>query len=196
MSRPLPRPASPRTSLRVIPVPRCEPPFDDERDHRSGTTGGGSRHGLAPTQGSLALSFTLPSGLPAVPEAPGIHDDDVDFGPQRTSSRGLPDPRSWATLLSQAVVEVVSGHRPRQQLVRWTTAAVYSEVGRRSRPPATTRALPRHQRAVVRSVHVCEPTDGVAEACALVVEHQRAWALALRMEALDGRWRCTELQFV
>jgi hypothetical protein len=44
-------------------------------------------------------------------------------------------------------------------------------------------------------VHVSEPADGVAEACAVVDTGPRRRAIALRLEGLDGRWRCTQLQF-
>jgi hypothetical protein len=54
--------------LRCLPVPDCEPPYDDE-------IGRDAPEAAPPTamdavQGTLALSFTLPSGVPAVPEAP------------------------------------------------------------------------------------------------------------------------------
>ena len=49
-------------------------------------------------------------------------------------------------------------------------------------------------RASVRSVHVCEPTDGVAELAAVVRRGSRMAAIALRLEGVDGRWQCTALQ--
>ena len=45
----------------------------------------------------------------------------------------------------------------------------------------------------VRSVHVQQRPDGVAEVCATVHRGQRMAALALRLEGRDGRWCCTEL---
>ncbi len=50
-----------------------------------------------------------------------------------------------------------------------------------------------HRRTVVRSVHVSEPTPGVAEVCALVWNGQRARAIALRLQGRHGRWQCTSL---
>jgi hypothetical protein len=38
-------------------------------------------------------------------------------------------------------------------------------------------------------VRVCIPAEGVAEASAVVDEGARTRALALRLEADDGRWR-------
>ena len=45
----------------------------------------------------------------------------------------------------------------------------------------------------VLSVHVQDRPDGVAEVCATVRDGERARALALRLEALHGRWTCTLL---
>jgi hypothetical protein len=190
-----------RTSLRVVPAPRHEPPYDDERRPEQRSRGGTSPPGGAPpgVQGSLALSFTLPSGVPAVPETPSLRpvdEDEPDFGPQRTPSAALPDPRSWATLLSQAVVEVLAGHRPVGQLVRWTTSPVYQQLAGLSVDARGARPARRQARAVVRSVHVCEPVDGIAEACAHVAERSRSWALVLRLEGVDHKWRCTVLDLV
>jgi len=50
------------------------------------------------------------------------------------------------------------------------------------------------QPAVVRSVRVCEPADGVAELSAVVQAGARFRAIAARLEGLDGRWRCVRLQ--
>ncbi len=47
--------------------------------------------------------------------------------------------------------------------------------------------------AIVRRVRVCEPADGIVEACAVVVSHGRVRALAIRLEGLDGRWLVTAL---
>jgi len=49
-------------------------------------------------------------------------------------------------------------------------------------------------RGVVRSLHVSEPADGVAEVAASVRRGPRCTALALRLEGLDGRWQCTALE--
>ena len=49
------------------------------------------------------------------------------------------------------------------------------------------------RRAVVRRVRICEPADGVVEACVVVVHHDRVRAMAMRMTGLDGRWIVTDL---
>ena len=207
----------PASSLRLLPLPAWDPPYDDESAApRLGSLRAEVRRRPDQTavQGTLALAFSLPSGVPAVPElaaplgeppvptglrlvpgTPAAEDvlDEVEFGPQPTPRAALPEPRPWAARLVQAVVEVVGGERPPSQLVRWTTLEVYDEVTARivstGRRGATATARP-----VVRSVHVTEPAEGVAEVAALVRRGLRCTAVALRLEGLDGRWQCTALE--
>ena len=199
--------------LRRLPLPAWDPPYDDELDPPTvlRRAGAGGVPGAA-VQGTLALAFVLPNGVPAVPEVPaaltepqphpdlhlvGAPDaaealDEVEFGPQPTPRAALPEPRHWAGRFVQAVVEVLGGDRPASQLVRWTSTEVYDDVACRVPPggPAGSAVA----RAVVRSVHVTEPADGVAEVTALVRRGLRCTAVALRLEGMDGRWQCTALE--
>jgi hypothetical protein len=86
--------------------------------------------------------------------------------------------------------EVVAGQRACTQLLRWTTTGVYEQV-RRERMPSSTSAGGQRRRPQVRTVHVCEPADGVAEVSAVVTGQRRTHAIALRLEGHDGRWRVT-----
>ncbi len=197
--------------VRRLPAPACEPPYDDEVGDAGGRndSGGGWRGTSRPSttdavQGTLALAFVLPTGVPSTPQAPaGLHLvpplrpdaeadlDAVEFGPQPTSRSDLPEPRGWSGRFAQAVVEVLEGDRPVAQLVRWTSTDVYDEVACRVLDPGTGAAGPR---AVVRSVHVTEPADGIAEVAAMVRRGTRTTAVALRLEGLDGRWQCTAIE--
>lgn len=206
---------SPPLALRRVPAPQCEPPFDDSSASEEFPVGA--------VQGTLALSFDLPSGVPAVPQlpetftrqlrlvpalptAPGTgrrpatrasasHDLE-EFGPRQTPRTLLCEPKPWAGRLVQAIVEVVSGVRPAAQLLRWTTTEVYDAIRSHGlAKQAANSQAGRRRAAVVRSVHVSEPDDGVAEVCAVVHEGARCRAIALRLEGLDGRWQCTALQF-
>jgi hypothetical protein len=207
-------------SLRRLPVRDVQPPFDDEL---AGDTSTG-RSGASPHQGALKLAFTLASGVPAVPEgaAHAWHRDDVpgpalrlvppiaersrrrsaedllqdEFGPRQTPRALLPDPTPWAGRLVQAVVEAMAGVRPVSQLIRWTTTEVYEGIQNRAIRAMHERRgpTPRRLAEVVRSVHVSEPVDGVAEVCAIVQQGPRCRAIALRLEGADGRWKCTVLQ--
>ena len=82
--------------------------------------------------------------------------------------------------------------RPLPQLQRETSVALYSDLERvLSARPRTAGLRPSSRD--VRSVHVQERPDGTAEVCATVRFGQRFGALALRMEEIQGRWRCTAL---
>ncbi|HEU4542951.1 MAG TPA: Rv3235 family protein [Jiangellaceae bacterium] len=194
-----------RATIRRLPCPVSDPPFDDEIGIPPGT------RPVPPTQGALALAFMLPSGVPAEPEPPAtlrlVDDptgwtgapDELDpfvaeFTARRpTSGEALPEPRRWSARLAQAIVETLSGHRPVQQLLKWTDDAVYSSITSRlaSRPRTTPGARP-----TLRSIRVCTPTDGVAEASAVIQTGNRCRAIAMRLEGLDGQWRCTALEIV
>ncbi len=120
-------------------------------------------------------------------------DDDDDFGPQPTCTSALPDPHPLVSRLAQAVIEVVSGQRPPAQLIRHLAPTVYSVVARRALVAARRQQPGARRAAVVRRVRLCEPTDGVVEACAVVVAHGRVRAMAMRLEGIDGRWVVTAI---
>jgi len=161
----------------------------------------GAASAQPPLQGALALDFPLPSGLPAVPRAPELsvvvgrpHSPGaVDTGAQCP----VPAARDWAGRFVQAVVEVIAGDRPLQQLIRWTDARVYSDLSRRVRILGlTTSAASRHrtERSHVRSVHIYQPHPDAAEVSAHVRHGARSRAVAARLEAERGRWTCTALR--
>ena len=186
--------------LRLVPTPHWEPPY--ENSDRVPAPAADD-----PVQGTLALTFLLPSGLPALPSTPSLRlvgpalrssDDDSLFDAQPTSSAHLPDARFWAGRLTQAILEVEAGVRPVSQLRRWTSDAVYAQLRRQSnrRRIVALRETDRRRTPglAVRSVRVCEPDDGIAEVCAVVHDGRRPRALAMRLEGTDGRWRCTVIE--
>lgn len=122
--------------------------------------------------------------------------------PGRTNLRLVtgdePDLHGFATRFAQAVVEVIGGDRGVHQMMRWTTVEVYEDLQRRS--ATLQRTIPgdqrrRRLRAQVRSVHLSRPADDVAEICIRVRHGQRSRAIAARIECIEGRWRCTVLEF-
>lgn len=119
--------------------------------------------------------------------------DEDDFGPQPTRRALLPDPAPLVPRLAQTVIEVVSGQRPAPQLIRHTAPSVYSVLARQSMVAGRRRTPGAQRSPLVRRVRLCEPADGVVEACAVVVSHGRVRALAMRLEGLDGRWVVTAL---
>jgi hypothetical protein len=174
----------PSDRLRLRPVPRIDGPYDDELPEPAATV-----------RGSLALAFPAPTrpGVPLrlVPPADGQSATADTTGPTRRDA--LPDPRPWTGRLAQAVAEVLAGARPAAQLSRVATLDVLRLLERSSGRLGARRDAPT-RRPVVSSVHVSEPTDGVAEVCAVVDTGPRRRALAMRLEGADGRWRCTALQ--
>jgi hypothetical protein len=208
-----------RTTVRQVPLPVAEPPYDDEfalsRQDHFGQQPREHSHRRA-TQEALALAYVLPGGIPAVPEpvvplrlvgvagpgAPGEDDNGdgdraereiTEFAArQPTRSAELPDPRRWAARLAQGIVEALHGHRPLQQLLRWTDEPVYGMLERRRTVPRAGTG----PRPLVRSVRTCQPSDGVVEASVVVETGRRCRALAMRLEGLDGRWRCTALEII
>lgn len=215
----MPANPAPTTSstLRLLPAPRWDPPYDDDRPDALvrrgagwGPTAATTNQELQGVQGTLALAFVLTDGLPATPTAPLLRlltplpltapDDETER--TRTASQDLPAPGPWAGRLVQAVVEVLAGDRPSAQLVRWTVEPVYTALRASIRPtPRAARTAVGSvasvgHRAQVRSVRVSEPANGVAEVSATVQRDGRTTAVALRMEGLDGRWMCTVLELV
>lgn len=181
------------TTVRRLPLPASEPPFDDETPapHHP-------RAAAVPAmQGTLALAFTLPSGVTAVPPVPRALRLVSDAPAAAQPRPAMCDPRLWAGRLVQAMLEVLGGERPLAQLVRWTSAETYADLQRRVH--ANARLRPPQQRdrgkAAVRSVHVCQPAGDVAEVAVTVRRGPRTSAVALRLEGLDGRWQCTALDF-
>lgn len=165
-----PLPATPLPALRLIPAPTSAPPYDDE------------------LTGAPVLRLVTP--LPRAEPAP--FDDDVWLAAQRTPTSQLPAPKAFAKTLVQGLLEVLAGVRPVKQLQRDTTPELYETLaGEVAQIPRTTG--PRPDRASVRSLHVQQRPEGVVEVCATVQRGPRMAALALRLEGLDGRWKCTEL---
>ncbi|MET0711847.1 MAG: Rv3235 family protein [Jiangellaceae bacterium] len=195
-------------TARQLPLPVREPPFDDERGDGHRRPVDGVAKSTPVTQGSLALAHVLPSGTPAVPEpATALHLVDlgvVDLGaggvaaPMPTQGRRSTRPaepadaRRWSARLAQGIAEALAGHRPVQQLVRWTDESVYEMLTHR----LTGRVPPAGPRPRVRSIRISRPRDGVVEATAVVDTAGRYRALALRLEADHGHWRCTALDIV
>ena len=161
--------------LRLVPAPPHDPPYDDELPAATPSV-----------VGNLALSFpqedtsVVPLRLvpPAVAPAP----------------EGVPpDARAWAPRLAQAIVEVLCGARPPAQLSAHATLPVVQHLERASAVALRRPGRPR-QSPLVESVHVCRPTDTVAEVAAVIDTRPRRRALAIRLEARGGRWQCTAVQ--
>lgn len=162
--------------LRILPIPESSPPALHLVPPAETTLPGPSRF----VQGSLAVDFRQV-------------EQDPYFGPQAAATTDLPAAHAWVTSMSQAILEATTGARSASQLIRWMTPEVYAMVSRRA-GVAARRGIQPGRRAVVRSVHLCEPADGVLEACAVVLDRGRVRAMALRLSGVDRRWLVTALQ--
>ena len=170
---PLPVEPEPLPGLRLLAAPCSEPPYDDERP-------GGQPLPLRPR------SFG-PRPLRIVPPL-----DDDWTSPARTPAQDLPAATPFAHALVQRLLEVLAGVRPLSQLQRDTSLEVYDALER----VLTTRPReggPRPDGRAVRSVHVQQRPEGIAEVSATVRRGHRYGAVALRLEGIQGSWRCTEL---
>lgn len=144
--------------------------------------------GLAAVQGTLALDLARP----ATPQTP-----ELSLVGGSSAGSSVDELRTWAARFAQAVVEVTGGDRPLQQLLRWTTAGVYQDLGRRVQIMGQTRSAHQRRSTIrpqVRTVHVCRPRDGVAEVSVHIRYGRRSRALAARLEHRSGHWTCTALQ--
>jgi hypothetical protein len=167
-------PAPAPSGLRLLPAPCSEPPYDDERP-------GGRPLPLRP-----AGPRRTPLRLVPAPVDP---DEGV---PRSAPAAPLPDARPFAHALVQRLLETLAGLRPVAQLQRHTSLDVYDALeGQVAAARRTTG--PRPDGRAVRSLHVQQRADGVAEVCATVRRGDRYAAVALRLEGADGDWRCTEL---
>jgi hypothetical protein len=140
-----------------------------------------------------------PSRLAGAAESPTTPAGDDPFGPRATSRAALPEPGPHARRLVIATLEVMAGRRGLQQLMPHLTEATYERLSARlaravgHRPPGGNG--PRARIRVGRAV-VCEPTDGVAEVSVVARLGDRVLAVAVRLEGVDGRWRCTVLDIL
>ncbi|HVF05939.1 MAG TPA: Rv3235 family protein [Frankiaceae bacterium] len=178
-------PARLQVSVHAIPDP--DPPYDDEAADPPGAAPARERRRplapCPPMPATAALRLVPPEDLY------DEEDDEKSFEPVRTSREELEDPVPRAAMLTRALLEAMAGIRPVSQLSKWVTADVLavmqaSVVHRAARPAPTA----------LRRVLVSEPMPGIAEVTAIVDRGDRAEALALRLEGLDGRWVVTALQ--
>ncbi|PSK97896.1 hypothetical protein CLV30_12153 [Haloactinopolyspora alba] len=167
--------------VRRLPLPATQPPYDDEpagaarQPDGTGTTAGtgdpprrsSTRAAPPATDGALALS-------PAVSRGTGE----------------LPDPRRWVAKLTQAALEGIHGHRSLQQLVRWTDEPVHQALTRRAQAVRVRSVV----RPRIRAVRLCRVEAAIAESAAVVQLGTRTLAVAVRLEAVHGRWLCTAFE--
>ncbi len=187
--------------VRLRPAPSLEPPVELARPTR--------RH-LRVVHPPVELPFgdAVPPAVLPLPPRVDVPDEKTDpFGPLPTSRSALSDPAEQARSLVVAVLEVLGGRRPLQQLMPHLDEAAYESVARQlaaslRRPPDSGPAAEpsptggTRNRLGIGTPRVCEPADGVAEVTLVVRWGGRVRAVAMRLEGIDGRWRCTVLDIL
>ena len=171
MSTPLPTQSHPE-QVRLWLVPTPGPALDPE-----------------PVVRLLRPGVPAPRPVQRPGPRPGPRPRPLDGGTLRR--RALPDPAPVAHRLVTMTLEAFSGRRPFAQLQGAFTLPVFTAVSRGRRPAWCTDGT---GPLLVGAVRVAEPVEGVAEVCAVARRNGRAHAVAARLEAVDGRWRCTALQ--
>ncbi len=215
MSAAATEPMSPAPTLTRVPTVRrlapFEPPLDPvcdwaEHEHPSLVTEpvGGHRHlHLVPPE-TEPLPFDDPAPAPRPIARPATASRVAGFFErQPTRSADLPDPERFGRVLIRALIEVLAGRRSITQVQPMLSPAVFHGVSQRvasrrswplARPAPARRGGPAVPASPLRSVHVTTPADGIVELAAVVRHGARYRAVAARLEGLDGRWRCVQLQ--
>lgn len=116
-------------------------------------------------------------------------------GPEETTTTRMPDPARSAASIVQAACEVLTGHRPADQLARWTTPQLFDALARRA---GLARRLlgprPQATRMRARSVRAQTVAHGACEATVLLDDGSRVRAAAVRLVAHRGRWVLSHLE--
>lgn len=112
---------------------------------------------------------------------------DIYCGVQRTPTAALPSAADWATVCCRGIIESLAGRRSVDQLRKHCSPEIFAGLKERAPSRPTSPAL-------LLTVAVCQPADGVAEVAAVFRTRGRAHAMALRLQGLDGHWRITDLQ--
>jgi hypothetical protein len=108
--------------------------------------------------------------------------------PQPTPSERLPSLSQWIPTLAMSVLEIWAGRRQPMQIADKCHRVTYSEIQKRM---GMLKEVGR-----VKSIHICEPLDGLCEAVIGVAFKERYRSLAIRAEGVDGRWLCTEIDLL
>jgi hypothetical protein len=111
------------------------------------------------------------------------------------ADEGRPEADLAATALAitQVFAEVIAGMRPLHHLAGRAAPAVYDGLARAL--PATMSPRPVAARRLrVTAPVIQEPAPGVAELSAIALVGTETQALALRLERVRGRWRCSAVE--
>ncbi|MCQ1955080.1 Rv3235 family protein [Arthrobacter sp. zg-Y826] len=196
------------TSVIFLPAP--DAPAGPAQRGQSGPDGdaGPIAVYLAPSQ------ELLPAPVPAKPrERYGVRGETGPLarpaaGAANWTSNPADDARVKAICQSVALaaLEVLGGVRPLQQMARWLDPENYERLqlrtnlvrGLQRNPQGRSRTAPDpqllHRSIRIRSCRLCPVSEGIYEATVVALEHERARAVALRVQLRRGLWKVTALE--
>jgi uncharacterized protein DUF6459 len=186
------RSTSEMTAIRLRPVPRHDPPFDDE---------------LAPQVWASARQLTLDwdANQQLRRAAAPVKAPTAVAGAVAGASA---DAKLAVRRFVHLCVEVLNGYRPPAHLRRLSAPSEAADVvaqglagARRIAELRTaTRVGPRRSHRVppvaVLRLRLCEPRPGAVEAAVALVTGERTWAMALRLELREQSWCATALTLI
>jgi hypothetical protein len=99
--------------------------------------------------------------------------------------------------LALCILEVLAGVRDLEQLMRWVTEDVRMTLLHRATIAANARTVKGQSArppkvAIIRTLH-SSPRPGIVEAVVIVKTPARVRSIAIRLEALDSRWRASAI---
>jgi len=110
------------------------------------------------------------------------------FEPVPTSASELPELHTWTMKFAISVIEIWAGRRQPAQLISKCHRHVYMHL---LKQVGSQKEIGR-----IRSIHQCEPLDGICESTVTVRFGERLRVMVIRFEGVDQRWLCTELQLI
>ncbi len=124
-----------------------------------------------------------------------IVDDDPEDPRRRAAS--MPDPAPLVQNLTRCVFEIIIGARDIEQVARWVEPEVLAKMERRLTLERRARGITGRTtiwpRVAFGSSHIERPACDVVECVTVIRTPARSRALAMRLVAIEGRWRATEI---
>lgn len=110
------------------------------------------------------------------------------FEPIPTSASELPELHSWTMKFAVSVLEIWAGRRQPAQLISKLHRQIYMDL---LKQVGSQKEIGR-----IKSIHQCQPLDGICESTITVRFGDRLRAMVIRFEGVDQRWLCTELRLI
>jgi hypothetical protein len=210
----------PRPPIRLRPVPRCDPPFDDELEPLVWATAQQLAFDWSPPQRPAAAPTSPPDAARASPTPPDATHARSALPDAARAGTSVPDAARASAVAGASgdaklavrrfvsmCVEVLNGYRPPAHLRRLSRPAEAATIVAqgvagarrvaklRSARPADRRVRRAGPVGVIRA-KLCEPRSGAVEAAVLLVTGERTWAMAIRLELHQQAWAATVLRLI